>query len=92
MLSVGRGDEWKNVRRIHRRSLRWGTKSTRHRSKWYELGLFYDYPPCCVREFWPCQWSRAQRRAMKIRRELKQERSWKPCERCARGFLRVFDY
>lgn len=46
----GIGDAW-SMERLHRRTLRIGKKNMRHRSKTLELGLWFDYPLCCIRAF-----------------------------------------
>ena len=45
---MSEGHDWNNIT-IHRRSLRFGrTKNIKHRDKYLEWGLWFDYPMCCI--------------------------------------------
>ncbi len=92
--SMRKGDVWTRTH-LHRRSLRAsdGQKNTRHRNKLFELGLWFDYPLCCIRAFTGRHRVRRQDRTPEQERciaAMKRAKTFAyiPCNDCACKYLR----
>ena len=87
-LGVRVGRMWSSVgAHRHRAALRCNARNLRHRNSLYELGLHYNYPPCCVASFatgaYVCPaGSTAQIACLRRRLSLHV-----PCEACAQALL-----
>ena len=92
-LMLPMGEQWNSD--IHRRSLRWQGKNLWHRNKFRELGLWFDYPTCCIDAFlYRCDrgegWRDAPsvvRLALDLQWERKEKNGYVPCCECARNYL-----
>lgn len=85
------GNNWNNAT-IHRRSLRFGNKqkNLRHRYKLRELGLWYDYPNCCIESFVrysPKNRTDLQRSVIDIQHKKKVFK-YVPCNNCSKKYLK----
>ena len=95
------GQRWtqQRLRRITRRSLRTGPQQNlQHRHRTMELGIYFDFPQCCINAFVEPSWKIKKKiLCSKECYEASQKQyalryGCMPCHSCAKRFLNMENY